>query len=91
MINVSSLWVLLIVGRSAHAARMTQLRQSSLALERVTKAVEGGGGTPGLVANCHTRAGMAPEPADQSQETEEFRTSRLDIDNGPEVIVIERK
>lgn len=58
------------------------------ALERLTKAVQGGRGTPELVANCDTRAGMA---ADQREEADEFRTTRLDIHNGPEVIVIERK
>jgi hypothetical protein len=63
------------------------------ALERMTKAVEGVGDvTHGLLANCHSsEADLAPEPADRVEETDEFRSTRLDIDNGPEIIVIERK
>ena len=64
-----------------------------IALDRITKAVEGVGGvTRRLLANCHTsEADLAPEPADRSEETEVFRSTRLDSDNGPEVVVIERK
>ena len=63
------------------------------ALERITKAVEGVGGvTHRLLANCHTsEADPTPEPADRNEETDIFRSTRLDIDNGPEIVVIERK
>ncbi len=63
------------------------------ALERVTKAIEGLGSlTWGLLAGHGTpTADAAPTAPGQSQETDDFRATRLDIDNGPEVIVIERK
>lgn len=63
------------------------------ALERITKAVEGAGGVSHrLPADSHTSEGdLAPEPADRSEEIDVFRSTRLDIDNGPEVVVIERK
>ena len=62
------------------------------ALERITKAVDGlSGVTHRMLANCDaSEAELAQGPEDRN-ETDLFRSTRLDIDNGPEVIVIERK
>ncbi|MHB1298685.1 MAG: hypothetical protein ACYC0B_09180 [Gemmatimonadaceae bacterium] len=63
------------------------------ALERVTKAIEGVGSlTSGLLASRETlHADIAATPPSQSEETDAFRTTHLDVEDGPEVIVIERK
>jgi hypothetical protein len=62
------------------------------ALERVAKGLERGVGnmSHGLRARCHT-ADVAAEPIGRREDNDEFRTTRLDLENGPEIVVVERK
>ena len=70
-----------------------QRNRIGFALERATKALEGVSSlTYRLLASRDVSdADGAPTPPSQNDETDSFRTTRVDVEGGPEVIVIERK
>lgn len=68
-----------------------QRNRIGFALERVTKALEGVSSlTYGLLASRDV-SDAASAPPVQNEETDSFEATRVDVEGGPEVIVIERK
>ena len=59
------------------------------ALERIAKASEGFGSLDCRLLASHESTGS--QPLSEAEDTDDFRITRQDLENGPEVIRIERK